>query len=210
MNATKKILSPTSTPLVSIDSSILQIRGHKVMIDTDLAALYGVPTKALNQAIKRNAQRFPQDFMFQLSPAEKQEVVTNCDHLSKLKFSKMLPFAFTEHGAIQAANVLSSEQAVEMSVYVVRAFVRLREAIISNKELAHRLDELENKADLMELKHDNFEHNTRVQLKQIFEAMRGLMATPEPEQPKKRAIGFVEHEEKPAKPKATTSAKKNR
>ena len=210
MNATKKILSPTSTPLVSIDSSILQIRGHKVMIDTDLAALYGVPTKALNQAIKRNAQRFPQDFMFQLSLAEKQEVVTNCDHLAKLKFSKMLPFAFTEHGAIQAANVMNSTQAVEMSVYVVRAFVRLREAIISNKELAHRLDELENKADLMELKHDSFEHNTRVQLKQIFEAMRGLMATPEPEQPKKRAIGFVEHEEKPAKPKATTAANKKR
>lgn len=210
MNATKKILSPTSSPLVRIDSSILQIRGRKVMIDTNLAALYGVPTKALNQAIKRNSQRFPQDFMFQLSPAEKQEVVTNCDHLAKLKFSKMLPFAFTEHGAIQTANVLNSEQAVEMSVYVVRAFVRLREVIISNKELAHRLDELENKADLMELKHDTFEHNTRVQLKQIFEAMRGLMATPEPEQPKKRAIGFVEHEEKPAKPKATTSAKKNR
>ena len=210
MNTTKKILSPASTPLVSIDSSILQIRGHKVMIDTDLAALYGVPTKALNQAIKRNSQRFPQDFMFQLSPAEKQEVVTNCDHLAKLKFSKMLPFAFTEHGAIQAANVLNSAQAVEMSVYVVRAFVRLREVIISNKELAHRLDELENKADLMELKHDTFEHNTRVQLKQIFEAMRGLMATPEPEKPKKRAIGFVEHEEKPAKPKATTSAMKNR
>ncbi len=210
MNATKKILSPTSTPLVSIDSSILQIRGHKVMIDTDLAALYGVPTKALNQAIKRNARRFPQDFMFQLSIAEKQEVVTNCDHLAKLKFSKMLPFAFTEHGAIQAANVLNSAQAVEMSVYVVRAFVRLREAIISNKELAHRLDELENKADLMELKHDTFEHNTRVQLKEIFEAMRGLMATPEPEKPKKRAIGFVEHEEKPAKPKATTAADKKR
>jgi len=210
MNATKKILSPTSTPLVSIDSSILQIRGHKVMIDTDLAALYGVPTKALNQAIKRNAQRFPQDFMFQLSLAEKQEVVTNCGHLSKLKFSKMLPFAFTEHGAIQAANVMNSTQAVEMSVYVVRAFVRLREMIISNKELSHRLDELENKADLMELKHDSFEHNTRVQLKQIFEAMRGLMATPEAEQTKKRAIGFVEHEEKPAKPRATSAAKKNR
>jgi len=180
------------------------------MIHTDLAALYGVPTKALNQAIKRNARRFPQDFMFQLSIAEKQEVVTNCDHLAKLKFSKMLPFAFTEHGAIQAANVLNSEQAVEMSVYVVRAFVRLREVIISNKELAHRLDELENKADLMELKHDTFEHNTRVQLKQIFEAMRGLMATPEPEKLKKRAIGFVEHEEKPAKPNATTAVNKKR
>ena len=180
------------------------------MIDTDLAALYGVPNKALNQAIKRNARRFPQDFMFQISIAEKQEVVTNCDHLAKLKFSKMLPFAFTEHGAIQAANMLNSEQAVEMSVYVVRAFVRLREMIISNKELAHRLDELENKADLMELKYDTFEHNTRVQLKQIFEAMRGLMAIPEPEKPKKRAIGFVEHEEKPAKPKATTAADKKR
>jgi hypothetical protein len=87
-----------------------------------------VPTKALNQAVKRNAERFPSDFMFQLDDAEKAEVVTSCDHLSKLKFSKSLPYAFTEHGAIQAANVLASPRAVEMGIYVVRAFVRLKAA----------------------------------------------------------------------------------
>ena len=197
--------APALAPLLQIERQILLIRGQKVMIDADLAALYGVPTKALNQAIKRNARRFPPDFMFQLSAEEKQEVVTNCDHLAKLKFAKTLPFAFTEHGAIQAANVLNSEQAVEMSVYVVRAFIRLRELVVSNKELAHRLDELESKADLIEVKHDNFEHNTRVQLKQVFEAIRELSTPPEPA--KKRSIGFVPHDEPPATPKAKAAAK---
>jgi hypothetical protein len=196
---------PTLAPLLQIDHQILLIRDQKVMIDADLAVLYGVPTKALNQAIKRNARRFPPDFMFQLSAEEKQEVVTNCDHLAKLKFAKTLPFAFTEHGAIQAANVLNSEQAVEMSVYVVRAFIRLRELVVSNKELAHRLDELESKADLIEVKHDNFEHNTRVQLKQVFEAIRELSTPPEPA--KKRSIGFVPHDEPPAAPKARAVAR---
>jgi len=191
---------PAPTPLTQIESRILLIRGQKVMIDADLAALYGVPTKALNQAIKRNAQRFPQDFMFQLTPTEKQEVVTNCDHLAKLKFSKSLPFAFTEHGAIQAANVLNSEQAVEMGVYVVRAFVRLREMIATNGELMRRLSELEETTEALSLRHDTFAHNTRVQLKQVFDAIRELM---EPEETvKKRPIGFVTPEEKPAKPKA--------
>jgi hypothetical protein len=106
--------------LPRIESRILVVREHKVIVDADLALLYGVPTKALNQAVKRNAERFPMDFMFQLSAAEKAEVVTSCDHLQKLKFSKSLPFAFTEHGAIQAANVLASPRAVEMGVYVVR------------------------------------------------------------------------------------------
>ena len=102
--------------LPRIDGRILVLRGHKVLIDADLAELYGVPTKALNQAVKRNANRFPGDFMFHLDAAEKAEVVTNCDHLQKLKFSKSLPYAFTEHGAIQAANVLASDQAVEMGI----------------------------------------------------------------------------------------------
>jgi hypothetical protein len=150
------------TPMARIENSNLLVRGQRVMIDTDLAQLYGVPTKALNQAVKRNVHRFPPDFMFQLTQAEKQEVVTNCDHLARLKFANTLPFAFTEHGAIQAANVLSSEQAVEMGVYVVRAFVRLREMIVSNKELALRQDDLENKTELMSLKHDTFEQNPRV------------------------------------------------
>jgi hypothetical protein len=205
MTSAKK--SPTSTlaPSARIESRILLVRGQKVIIDADLAELYGVPTKALNQAVKRNAQRFPQDFMFQLTAIEKQEVVTNCDHLSKLKFSKTLPFVFTEHVAIQAANVINSEQAVEIGVYVVRAFVRLRELVLSNKDLAQRLDELENNADLMKLKHDTFEHNTRVQLKQVFEAIRELMTPPEPEPVKKRSIGFIEQDEKPEKPKAAKS-----
>jgi hypothetical protein len=154
---------------------------------------------------KRIANRFPPDFMFQLTPTEKQEVVTNCDHLARLKFAKTLPFAFTEHGAIQAANVLSSEQAVEMAVYVVRAFVRLREMIATKKELAQRLDDLENQTELMSLKHDTFEHNIRVQLKQIFEAIRELMAAPEPLP--KRPIGFVTPEDAPPKPKAAKGKK---
>lgn len=188
-----------------IDGRILLIRSQKVMIDADLAELYGVPTKALNQAVKRNARRFPPDFMFQLTLDEKQQVVTDCDHLARLKFSKTLPFAFTEHGAIQAANVLNSEQAVDMGVYVVRAFVRLREVIVSNKELALRLDDLENTTELMSLKHDTFEHNTRVQLKQIFDALRELMAPPEP--PMKRPIGFVTSDDGPPKSKAAKGKK---
>ncbi|MFZ6747946.1 ORF6N domain-containing protein [Undibacterium sp. Ren11W] len=207
MTIVKKLTSSALAPSARIESRILLLRGQKVIIDADLAELYGVPTKALNQAVKRNVQRFPQDFMFQLTSIEKQEVVTDCDHLSKLKFSKTLPFVFTEHGAIQAANVINSEQAVEIGVYVVRAFVRLRELALSNKDLAQRLDELENKADLMELKHDTFEHNTRVQLKQVLEAIRELMASPKPEPVKKRSIGFIEQDEKPEKPKATKAKK---
>ena len=182
-------------PVEAISSRIVVIRAQKVMIDADLADLYGVPTKALNQAVKRNARRFPEDFMFQLTTGEKAEVVTNCDHLAKLKFSKSLPFSFTEHGAIQAANVLASTQAVEMGVYVVRAFVRLREVLASNRELAIRLDGLEQSTEALAARHDAFAHNTRVQLKQLFAAIRDLMAPPEP--PPKRPIGFVTQEEKP-------------
>jgi len=109
------------------------------MLDADLAALYGVATKVLNQAVKRNQKRFPSDFSFRLTETEKNEVVTNCDHLSRLRFSHVLPYAFTEHGAIMLSSVLNSERAMETSVQVVRAFVRLREILSSNRELAHRL-----------------------------------------------------------------------
>jgi hypothetical protein len=97
-------------PMLPIESRFLLIRGQKVMIDADLAELYGVPTKALNQAVRWNTERFPADFMFRLTINEKQEVVTNCDHLANLKYSRTLPFAFTEHGAIQASNVLASSR----------------------------------------------------------------------------------------------------
>jgi len=160
-------------PTSGIESRILLVRGQRVMIDADLAELYGVPTKALNQALKRNRDRFPPDFGFRLSRSEKIEVVTNCDHLARLKYSPSVPYAFTEHGAIMAANVLNSPRAVAMSVHVVRAFVRLREVIASHKELVKRLDELEGRYD--------------EQFKVVFDAIRQLMAPPEP----KRKIGFV-------------------
>ncbi len=163
------------------------------MVDADLAALYGVPTKALNQAVKRNIARFPSDFMFQLTETEKLEVVTNCDHLAKLKFSKSLPFAFTEYGAVAIANVLASPQAVEMGIYVVRAFVRLRDATDLHKDLAKRLAEIEEKTAIMDMRHDNFSQTTRAQLKQVFEALKALTTQPEPT---KRPIGFVPLEDK--------------
>jgi hypothetical protein len=115
-------------------------------------------------------------------------VVANCDHLAKLKFSKALPYAFTEHGAIQAANVLASPQAVEMGIFVVRAFVRMRELTAVREDLAKRLADLERKTASLALDHDSFSRNTRNQLKQVFDALRELMTPPDPP---KRPIGFV-------------------
>lgn len=175
-----------------IEGRIQVIRGLRVIIDVDLAALYGVPTKALNQAIKRNMDRFPPDFLFQLTASEKSEVVTNCDHLQKLKFSKTLPYAFTEHGAIQAANVLLSSQAVEMGIYVVRAFIHLREAAATHADVAQRLAELEMKTESLELSHDTFSRNTRLQLRQLLEAVRELTT---PVEPPRRPIGFITPDE---------------
>jgi ORF6N domain len=184
----------TSTVIASrIESRILVVRGLRVMIDADLAELYGVPTKVLNQAVKRNAPRFPSDFMFQLNAQEKTEVVTNCDRLQKLKFSKAMPQAFTEYGAVAIANVLASNQAVEMGIYVVRAFVQLRQAASLHADLAKRLAELEQKTDRVAMQHDAFSHNTRTQLKQVFDALRQLMVPPDPP---KRSIGFVTPKDK--------------
>ena len=176
---------PTKIPRLRhnelITSRIQIIRGQRVMLDADLAALYAVPTKALNQAVKRNMARFPDDFMFQLTQAEKQEVVTNCDHLKTLKFSKSLPYAFTEHGAIQAANVLNSLQAIQAGVYVVRAFVRLRELIVSNKQLSLRLDDLESR-----IAHKMTAHDEAIM--EMINTLRQLMTA---EAAPKRPIGFV-------------------
>jgi hypothetical protein len=187
-----------------IESRIQLVRGMRVMVDADLAQLYGVPTKALNQAVKRNAARFPTDFMFQLDANEKAEVVTNCDHLQKLKYSKALPFVFTEYGAVAIANVLASTQAVEMGIYVVRAFVQLRQTLSTNADVAKRLSELEMKTESLELSHDTFSRNTRIQLRQLLDAVRDLTTPPEP---RKRPIGFVTQEDK-SKAKAVKAAKK--
>lgn len=160
-----------------IESLILTIRGHKVMIDADLAGLYGVETRTLNQAVKRNTDRFPKDFMFRLNAGEKSEVITNCDHLRRLKFAKSLPFAFTEHGAIMAATVLNSQQAVSMSVFVVRAFVQMREHIAANAAILKRLAEIDRAL---------LEHDTA--LLDLYEKLLPLLQ-PLPDPPKPR-IGF--------------------
>ena len=179
---TKKNKAAVTLPVEEVASRILVIRGEKVMIDADLAELYGVATKALNQAVKRNSERFPDEFMFQLSQTEKDEVVTNCDHLVRLKFSKTLPYAFTEHGALMVATVLNTQRAVEISLYVVRAFVKLRELLASNKELAAKLNELEHKLE----SHDQA-------IAGLINAIRELMRPPEIKQ---RPIGFVTPQEK--------------
>lgn len=170
-------MTPATIAPESIARRILFIRGHKVMLDAELAQLYGVPTKRLNEQVKRNAERFPIDFMFRLTSDEKAEVVANCDHLVKLKFSKTLPFAFTEHGAIMAATALNSPQAVEMSVFVVRAFVQLREMLSTHKELSAKLESLERKVG----SHDQA-------ITGLIDAIRRLM---DPPVQKKRNIGFI-------------------
>jgi len=161
-----------------IETVILTLRGQKVILDADLARLYGVTTKQLNQAVKRNRDRFPSEFLFRLTNEEKEEVVTICDHLRKLKFSPQLPFAFTEHGVIMAATVLNSPQAVKASIYVVRAFVRLRSVLGAHQQLAAKIGELERKLE----GHDE-------QIATLFEAIRALME--EPEEPAKPPIGFL-------------------
>lgn len=118
-----------------IMNKIIMVRGQKIMIDRDLAELYGVTTKQLNQQVKRNAKRFPEDFMFQLTQEEKDEVVTICDHLRTLKFSPVLPFAFTEHGAVMLASVLNSERAIEMNIQVVRVVTKIREMLLAHKDI---------------------------------------------------------------------------
>ncbi len=167
-----------TVPIERVKTRILYIRGHRVMVDTDLAEVYGVPTKALNQAIKRNAERFPEDFMFQLTREEADIPRSQTVTLKTVRgqHRKYLPYVFTEHGAIMAASVLNSSRAIEASVYVVRAFVRMREAMSSDRELSRRLDVLEKKYAA----HD-------VRIRGIFDAIRSLMQPPT--KPRQR-IGF--------------------
>jgi len=164
-------------PPDAIGQQIQVIRGVRVMLDADLARLYGVPTKRLNEQVKRNAERFPEDFVFLLTLAERDEVVANCDRLARLRFSPNLPYAFTEHGAIMAANLLRSERAVKVSVFVVRAFVKLRETFAAHRELAVKLSELESKLQ----DHDG-------QIGALIDAIRSLMA--EPRGRRKPPIGY--------------------
>ena len=160
-----------------IESRIVLIRGHKVMLDSDLAELYGVTTKRLNEQVKRNRERFPVDFMFQLTSSEttnlRSQIATSKQRRGGRRYR---PYAFTEHGAIMAASVLNSHRAIEVSVYVVRAFVKLREMLRTHKELARKLAELEKRIE----GHDE-------EIIVLFEAIRRLM---EPPEKTSRRIGF--------------------
>jgi len=124
---------------------IYSIRDQKVMIDADLAGLFGVPTKRLNEQVRRNIERFPKDFMFQLTKDEKNWLIENNSHLNKIKYSANLPYAFTEHGAVMLASILNSTIAIEVNIQIVRAFIKMRELILSHKNILIELEEIKKK-----------------------------------------------------------------
>lgn len=184
MTSTNKTLIPVE----SIGQQILLIRGAKVMLDSDMAELYGVTTKRLNEQAKRNLDRFPADFMFQLADDEhaalRSQIATSKTGRGGRRYA---PYVFTEHGAIMAATILNSPKAIEMSVFVVRAFIRLREVLSTHKELAAKLEALERKIG----GHDRA-------IAGLIDAIRQLMAAPTQS---KRPIGFIATDAAPKKGK---------
>jgi hypothetical protein len=183
-------------PVETIASKILFLRNEKVLLDRDLAELYGVSTKALNQAVKRNVRRFPPDFMFRLTKKEKDELVTNCDRFQPLKHSSVSPRAFTEQGVAMLSSVLNSQRAIDVNIAIMRAFVHMRKMIASHTKLAKKLKELE---------HHIKDHDEKIQA--IFEAIQQLITLPEKTNKK---IGFTAKEaqksyaKKPTKKKQST------
>ncbi len=163
-------------PQESIEQKIFLIRGQKVMLDKDLAELYGVKTKRLNEQVKRNSRRFPEDFMFQLTKEQKEELVANCDRFKALKHSTINPYAFTEQGVAMLSSVLKSDRAIQVNIQIMRVFTRLRQMLATHKELAQKLEEHEQRIE----QHDG-------EIATIFEAIHQLMAPPV-SPPKK--IGF--------------------
>lgn len=160
-----------------IATKILFIRGHRVMLDRDLAQLYGVTTRRLNEQVKRNIDRFPADFMFQLTEAEKNELVAICDRFDTLKHSTVLPYVFTEQGVAMLSSVLRSKRAIQVNIQIMRAFIKLKEILLTHKDLAIKLEALEKKYA---------NHDKKIQA--IFEAIKQLLQPPPVEQ--KRRIGF--------------------
>lgn len=160
-----------------VEQKIFLIRGQKVMLDQDLGKLYGIATKVLNQAVKRNIERFPADFMFRLTKHEVEELVTICDRFVLLKYSSSLPYAFTEQGIAMLSSVLRSKRAILMNIAIMRAFVKLRYILSTHKELKYALEKLEKKVE----KHDT-------EIRDIFQAIRNLM--PELENKKRQITGF--------------------
>ncbi|MBI5699599.1 ORF6N domain-containing protein [Candidatus Saganbacteria bacterium] len=166
-------------PVERIENRILLIRGQKVMLDKDLADLYGVQTSRLNEAVKRNIKRFPDDFMFQLTDKEAKNLMSQFA-ISSWGGYRKLPYAFTEQGIAMLSSVLSSDHAIEMNILIMRAFVKLRRILTTHKGLAQKIEELEKKYS----KHE-------IEISIVFKLLKQLMGTPStPEKPKKR-IGFI-------------------
>ena len=157
-----------------IEQRILLLRGKKILLDRDLAMLYGVPTYRLNEQVKRNKTRFPDDFMFQLSRREYSELIANCDRFETLKHSSHLPFAFTEQGVAMLSSVLNSDKAIEINIQIMRTFSKLRELMLFHKDLRLKIEELEKKYDQ--------------QFKLVFNAIRQMLSPPP--QHEKLPIGF--------------------
>ena len=183
-----------SNPLAIITPVIRTIRGQKVILDSDLARIYGVPTKAFNRAVKRNAQRFPSDFMFQLKRDEFESLRCQIGTSNTRGGRRFLPYVFTEHGAVMAANVLNSPAAVRMSVFVVRAFVQMRDLLGSTKDLAKQLADLEKKLTARLDVHESVIVDV---LRRVMDVLDPPPPPPEPEPPKRRLGFYVEPEEKP-------------
>lgn len=188
-----------------IQSRILSLREQRVMLDADLAQLYGVETRVLVQAVKRNLARFPEDFMFQLAAEEwqalrSQTVISNAEGRGGRRTA---PYAFTEQGVAMLSSVLGSQRAIAVNIEIMRTFVRVRALAATHGDLAQRLAELENTTEALAQQHDTFSRNTRAQLKQVFDALRELMTPPESP---KRPIGFVTPEDKGKKVQAKRKA----
>ena len=179
--------SKSLVPIEQIDGMIRSIRGTRVILDSDLAKIYGVPTFRFNEAIKRNRHRFPPDFMFQLRPEEAAALRSQIAILKKGRgqHRKYRPYAFTEHGALQAANVLRSPRAVQMSVFVIRAFVRMRQTLLGTRELAEKLAALEKK---LTSRLDVHEAAIIEVLQELMQILNPPPALPEPTKPR---IGFT-------------------
>lgn len=167
-------------PIEKITGKIFLIRKEKIMLDSDLAELYGVETRVLKQAVRRNIERFPKDFMFQLTKREWTKLITICDDLGKRKYSPSTPYVFTEQGVAMLSGVLKSERAVQVNIAIMRAFVQLRKFLQSNEELSRRLKSLEKETKKRFREQDE-------QIRLIFEAIKELIT--EKEKPK-NPMGF--------------------
>ncbi len=177
----KKMKAKNSKALIPdeiILSKIMVLRDKKVMIDSDLAGLYGISTKRLNEQVKRNLKRFPDDFIFRITSEEKELIIAQFPHLAKLKFSKVLPYVFTEYGAVMLASVLNSDKAIQVNIQIVRTFTKIRKLLADNTELRLEIEKIKKKIDV---------HKNNIEL--VFKYLDELQKKKEKRIPRKK-IGF--------------------